>query len=66
VFRNTPGNAAEFQLYTGLLAIAAANAASFVVSHQAFGDPFLVTLMGLFLGITLSAARWVAGPIRPR
>jgi hypothetical protein len=60
--RRTPANLPELQLYIGLLGITAANAASFVVSHQAFGDPFLVTLTGLLLGISLSAGRWIAVP----
>jgi hypothetical protein len=42
----------------GMLGILAANGASFIVSHQIFGDPFIVTLTGFFLGIALSFARW--------
>jgi hypothetical protein len=61
--RRTPVNAPELQLYIGFLGIAAANSASFVISHQAFGDPFLVTLTGLFLGITLSANRWILASV---
>jgi len=57
--RRAPVNAPELQLYIGFLGIAAANSASFVISHQAFGDPFLVTLTGLLLGIALSASRWI-------
>jgi hypothetical protein len=49
----------DSMLFIGLLGILAANAASFSVSHQAFGDPFLVTLTGLFIGMSLSAPRWV-------
>lgn len=60
--RRTPVIVPDLQLYIGLLGITAANAASFVVSHQAFGDPFLVTLTGLILGISLSASRWIAVP----
>ena len=32
------------------------------VDLLAFGDPFLVTLAGFFIGITLSAPRWASGP----
>jgi hypothetical protein len=49
-------------LFAGLLGILAANGASFTVSHQAFGDPFLVTLAGFFIGLTLSAPRWAVAP----
>ena len=50
-------------LFIGFVGIVAANAASFLVSHQAYGDPFLVTLAGFILGITLSAPRWAFGRI---
>ena len=63
--RLCPPYAREFQLYVGFLGIVAANAASFVVSHQAFGDPFLVTLAGLLVGIVLSAHRWILGSAKP-
>ena len=48
-------------LFIGCVGIVAANAASFLVSHQAYGDPFLVTLAGFILGVTLSAPRWAFG-----
>jgi hypothetical protein len=62
-----PRAAPEGVLFVGFLGIIAANGASFTVSHQAFGDPFLVTLAGFFLGVTLSAPRWAfaAQPPRP-
>jgi len=53
-----PRAAPEFLMFTGLVAIIAANFASFLISHQAFGDPFLVTLIGLLLGVLRSAVRW--------
>jgi hypothetical protein len=56
-----PRAAPEGVLFIGFLGILAANAASFTVSHQAFGDPFLVTLAGFFIGVTLSAPRWAFG-----
>ncbi len=51
---------------TNALGIFAANGASFLVSHQAFGDPFLVTLTGFLLGITLSGPRWAFSVPRGR
>lgn len=54
-----PSHAPNAFLFVALLGIMAANAASFIVSHQAFGDPFLVTLTGFLLGLTLSAPRWI-------
>jgi hypothetical protein len=56
-----PLTADDSLLFIGFVGIVAANAASFLVSHQAYGDPFLVTLAGFILGITLSAPRWVFG-----
>ena len=61
-----PSHTPDSLLFVGLLGIMAANAASFFVSHQAFGDPFLVTIAGLLLGLTLSAPRWLsAGQHQP-
>jgi hypothetical protein len=57
-----PRDAPNGILFVGFLGILVANAASFTVSHQAFGDPFLVTLTGFFIGIALSAPRWAFGP----
>lgn len=45
-------------VYAGLLGILAANGASFLISHQIFGDPFIIVLTGLLLGIALSAPFW--------
>ena len=53
-----PAAGGDGLLFVGLLGIVVANAASFLVSHQAYGDPFLVTLAGFILGMTLSAPRW--------
>jgi hypothetical protein len=53
-------------LFVGLLGIVAANLASFLVSHQAYGDPFLVTLAGFLLGVTLSAPRWAFAAGKPK
>ena len=46
-------------LFIGLLGVLGANAASFVISHQVFGDPFIVTMTGFFIGLALSAPRWL-------
>lgn len=43
-----------------LLGILAANAASFTVSHQIYGDIVVVTMTALLLGAALSAPRWFA------
>ena len=52
-----PGTS-EFQWFAGLLAIMAANFASFVVSHQVYGDPYIVVLVGFMLGMMLSVPLW--------
>jgi hypothetical protein len=61
-----PRSAPQGVLFVGFLGIFAANGASFLVSHQAFGDPFLVTLTGFLLGITLSGPRWAFSVPRRR
>jgi hypothetical protein len=45
-------------LQVGLSGMMIANAASFIVSHQIFGDLLIVCLTSLWLGITLSSPRW--------
>jgi hypothetical protein len=62
LLRRIPRSAPGLLLFAGFLGILMANAASFTVSHQAFGDPYLVTLAGFFIGVAFSAPRWVLGP----
>lgn len=59
LLRTMPSRAPDSLLFVGLLGILIANLASFVISHQAFGDPFIVVLTGLLLGLALSAPRWL-------
>ena len=51
---------ADRGLYAGLTALVLANGGSFVVSHQVFGDPFVVCFTALLVGLLLSAMRTVA------
>ncbi len=44
----------DARLYTGVLAMAAANGASFVVSGQIFGDPFVGFFFSLVVGAVLA------------
>lgn len=44
----------DFVLRAGLIALIAANAVSFVVSHQIFGDPLVVCFISLIMGFILS------------
>lgn len=41
-----------------LFAILLANAACFLVAHQLYGDPFVLYLLGIFVGILLSLQRF--------
>ncbi len=41
----------------GLISFFLANGASFVVSYQVFGDPFILILLSFLLGVALSAPR---------
>lgn len=53
----------DFCLIAGLGAFFLANAASFIVSHQIFGDPFVNSFFSLMIGLLLSASRY--GPPGP-
>lgn len=66
LLRGMPPQAPDSLLFVGLLGILIANLASFVVSHQAFGDPFIVVLSGLLLGVALSAPRWLTAGAQRR
>jgi hypothetical protein len=50
-------------IYAGMMGILAANGASFIISHQIFGDPFIIILTGLLVGITLSVPFWPNGQL---
>jgi len=54
-----PRHSPELLLCTAFIGVLVANFASFIVSHQAFGDPYLVTLTGLMVGILRAAPKWV-------
>ena len=53
----------DFYLVAGLGAFFLANAASFIVSHQIYGDPFVNCFFSLIIGLLLSGARY--GPAVP-
>jgi hypothetical protein len=53
-----PRNSEYLPYYAGLIGLLAANGASFTISHQLFGDPFIIILTGFFVGITLSVPLW--------
>jgi membrane protein implicated in regulation of membrane protease activity len=65
-------SAAGFPLLVGLIAIVAANGASFLISHQIFGDPFILCFFSFMIGVTLAGERMgvvvkcpVRRPVRP-
>ena len=47
----------EFIFTAGLSSFFFANAGSFIVSHQIFGDPYILTFFSILTGFILSAAR---------
>jgi hypothetical protein len=49
----------------GLNGFVAANAACFLVSHQAYGDPLVMILTAFMIGVVLSAPRWSATALAP-
>jgi len=46
-------------LLIGSIAFCAANAMSFIISHQVYGDLLVVTLSAFFVGIALAGQRWM-------
>ena len=44
----------------GIIGFCAANAASFVVSHQVYGDLLIMTLTAFFVGVALAGRRWLS------
>ena len=51
---------AHFPLFAGLIAILFANMASFIVSHQIFGDPFVSVFLAFLAGTVLAGRRLLA------
>ncbi len=64
VFRELDRQSSLYGLYTGLIAIFVANAGSFIVSHQVYGDPFIVTFFSLLVGMILSGRRFFVARVR--
>ncbi len=54
-------DSSAFSLAAGLAAFSLANAGSFLVSQQVFGDPFVMTFFSLLIGLLLSTARYRTG-----
>lgn len=63
--RLSPAAAPSHYLVVGLVGMAVANAASFIVSHQVYGDLLVMTLSAFFVGVALSGPRWSASPGAP-
>jgi hypothetical protein len=47
----------DFPIYAGLSGLFFANAGSFIVSHQIFGDPFINAFFAFLIGLIFSGAR---------
>ena len=47
-------NSSDFSFRAGLTAFMCANAISFIVSHQIFGDPFIICFVSILIGSILS------------
>jgi O-antigen ligase len=62
VMRRASPAAPGYHLQVGLGALVAANAASFLVSHQIYTDLSVMPLAALFLGACLSGPRWCVPP----
>lgn len=53
------------RLAVGLTAFLSANAIVFITAHQAFGDVFVLLVLGIFLGFILAIRRFQSGPVAP-
>jgi hypothetical protein len=62
VLRRASPQTPSFPLQVGLVALVAANAASFIVSHQIYTDLSVMPLAAVFLGAALSGPRWCVAP----
>jgi hypothetical protein len=51
--------AGENPLLLGMIGLCAANAISFLVSHQVYGDLLVMTLTAFFLGVALAGPKWL-------
>lgn len=60
--RRASPSATGYHLQVGLVALVAANAASFLVSHQIYTDLSVMPLAAIFLGAALSGPRWCVAP----
>jgi len=58
--RLDPGSP-DIALYAGLTGVFMANGATFIVSHQIFGDPYINSLFALLVGLLLSGAKFARG-----
>jgi len=58
VLKSIPRHSPNLPVFVGLVGILAANGASFIISHQIFGDPFIIVLTGFLLGMSLSIIKW--------
>jgi hypothetical protein len=54
----------EGALLTGLIGVCIANGASFVVSHQVYGDLLAMTLTAFLVGVALAGRRWLDAAAR--
>lgn len=62
VLNRAPAASPVFHLQAGLVALVAANAACFVVSHQIYTDLSVMPLAAVLLGLALSGPRWCQPP----
>ena len=54
-------NPSQSKLIFGLVAFLITNAFVYVIAHQAFGDPFVLIVLGFFLGFVMAMPKMLAG-----
>jgi hypothetical protein len=56
---------ARASLTFGFVAMVVANTFVFITAHQIFGDPFVLSLLGFFIGFIMAVPRMVPAPFSP-
>jgi hypothetical protein len=64
VLRLAPRMPSAGAMHVALIGFVAANAVSFLISHQVYGDALVMILTAFVIGVVLSAPRWVPAQVQ--
>jgi len=66
IAREQEADPALSKLFFGLLALLMTNGVVYVIAHQVFGDPFVLIILGIFLGFVMAMPKMVRGATEDR